>query len=53
MYFLPYLLNNISYFRPSRIMDQDFSLVSNLEDLLQPLTVPRLLLISPAGYTRN
>lgn len=53
MSLLPYLLDDPYYFRPSRILDQQFGLVLDPEDFLQPLTVPRLLIRSPAGYIRN
>lgn len=53
MSLLPYLFDDSSMFRPSRMMDQHFGMVLDAEDLLQPLTVPRLLLRCPAGYIRN
>ncbi|XP_023016416.1 protein lethal(2)essential for life-like [Leptinotarsa decemlineata] len=52
MSLLPFLLDD-SLVRPSRIMDQHFGLVLDPEDLLQPMTVPRMLLRCPAGYIRN
>ncbi|KAJ8920349.1 hypothetical protein NQ315_012011 [Exocentrus adspersus] len=40
-------------FRPSRILDQQFGLVLDPEDFLQPLTVPAIFFKCPAGYLRN
>ncbi|KAG5900730.1 hypothetical protein JTB14_038248 [Gonioctena quinquepunctata] len=38
--------------RPSRILDQHFGLGISPEDFLEALTVPRMSLRCPAGYTR-
>ncbi|KAJ8933262.1 hypothetical protein NQ314_014128 [Rhamnusium bicolor] len=52
MSLLPYLFEDY-YLRPSRILDQHFGLALDPDDLLQPLTIPTMLLRSPAGYIRN
>lgn len=53
MSLLPFLYDDPRYFRPSRLLDQHFGSVLDPEDLLHPLTVPRLLIRCPAGYLRN
>lgn len=53
MSLLPFLFDEPSFHRPSRIMDQHFGMVLHPEDLLQPMTVPRVMLRCPAGYIRN
>ncbi|KAJ8974089.1 hypothetical protein NQ317_011608 [Molorchus minor] len=53
MSLLPHILDDSLYFRPSRILDQQFGLSLHPEDFLQPLTIPRILLRCPAGYMRN
>lgn len=54
MSLLSFLLDDSNYFsRPSRILDQHFGLVLDTDDLIQPVTVPKLMLRCPAGYIRN
>lgn len=53
MSILPFLFNDSYIQRPTRILDQYFGVPLEPEDLLQPLTVPRLLQRSPAGYVRT
>ncbi|KAJ8916236.1 hypothetical protein NQ315_016375 [Exocentrus adspersus] len=53
MSILPYLFDDPRYYRPSRLLDQQFGLALDPEDFLQPLTVPRLLIRCPAGYLRT
>lgn len=53
MSLLPYLFDDSYLFRPSRLLDQHFGLVLGPTDLIQPLTVPSLLIRCPAGYFRN
>nr|UTS59885.1 heat shock protein 20 [Monochamus alternatus] len=53
MSLLPYLLDDSYLLRPSKLMDQHFGLALDPADLLQPLTVPSLLIRCPAGYFRN
>ncbi|KAJ8958829.1 hypothetical protein NQ318_019591 [Aromia moschata] len=54
MALLPYMWDYPDLlFRPSKILDQQFGLVLDPEDLLQPVTVPSILTKSPAGYLRN
>ncbi|KAL3283621.1 hypothetical protein HHI36_006760 [Cryptolaemus montrouzieri] len=53
MSLLPYLLD--SYIRPTRVMDQQFGLCLDPEDLLSPVVDPRqfgLCLRNPVGYIR-
>lgn len=40
-------------FRPSRLLDQQFGLMLDPDDLFQPMTVPRVLIRCPAGYVRG
>ncbi|XP_066153992.1 protein lethal(2)essential for life-like [Euwallacea fornicatus] len=56
MSLLPYFLDDpyAYYPRPSRILDQQFGLGLDVEDLLQPLHLNnRLITRTPAGYLRN
>lgn len=57
MSLLPYLLDDsVSpyYVRPSRILDQQFGLGLDAEDLFQPWNLNnRILTRTPAGYLRN
>ncbi|KAG5895622.1 hypothetical protein JTB14_017731 [Gonioctena quinquepunctata] len=53
MSLLPYLLEDAFLHRPSRLLDQHFGMNLDPEDLLQPLTLPRALVVCPAGYMRN
>ncbi|XP_023029357.1 protein lethal(2)essential for life [Leptinotarsa decemlineata] len=53
MSLLPFLFDDAYLRRPSRLLDQRFGLTLDPEDFLQPLTIPRSLLVCPAGYVRN
>ncbi|CAH1983986.1 unnamed protein product [Acanthoscelides obtectus] len=57
MSLLPFLFDDSPFHtfhtRPSRLLDQQFGSVLDADDLLQPLTIPRLLTRCPAGYIRN
>ncbi|XP_023029242.1 protein lethal(2)essential for life-like [Leptinotarsa decemlineata] len=53
MSLLPYLLEESLLGRPSRILDQHFGLTLDPDDFVQPMTVPRTLVVCPAGYLRN
>lgn len=57
MSLLPFLISDpfVELSRPSRILDQQFGLGLDADDLLAPLTVPRdirALLRTPSGYYR-
>nr|QNJ44851.1 sHSP22 [Agasicles hygrophila] len=53
MSMIPFLLGDSYFNRPSRILDQHFGDILELQDLLEPVNVPRMLLRYPAGYVRN
>lgn len=53
MSILPFLFEDSLNLRPSRLLDQQFGLVLEPEDLFQPMTVPRFLFRSPSGYVRG
>nr|QNJ44844.1 sHSP21 [Agasicles hygrophila] len=53
MSLIPFLFDDSHFIRPSRILDQHFGDILGVEDLLQPVNVPRVHLRCPAGYVRN